>query len=181
MTAAAASGSRLDALRDELQPVRLALLDEARGRANQIVAEGEREAKAIVGEATTAAESEIHRARRRATRAAQARARQALDQVRADCHEQVLDARAAIRDRVVDTARRAVLDLRDDARYPDLLDQLESQARHQLGPDAVIDRDPEGLGGVIARYRDQRVDYTLVTLADRALAVLGDEVEQLWM
>jgi hypothetical protein len=80
----------------------------------------------------------------------------------------------------VATTRRAVLDLRADPRYPALLDHFEQVARRQLGADAVIERDPDGVGGIVAHQGDRRVDYSLAALADRALDTLGDDIERLW-
>ena len=77
-------------------------------------------------------------------------------------------------------SREAVLRLREDSRYPALLDRLARTAREQLGPDAEVEVDPPGLGGVIGRTGRVSVDYTLPALADRAIASLGDELESLW-
>ncbi len=66
--------------------------------------------------------------------------------------------------------------MRDDPRYPALLDHFEAVAREQLGDDAVIERDPIPGGGIVAELGSRRVDYTLPQLADRALEVLADEV-----
>ena len=77
-------------------------------------------------------------------------------------------------------SREAVLHLREDDRYPGLLDRLARTAREQLGPDAEVEVDPPGLGGVIGRKGQASVDYTLPALAERAIASLGDELESLW-
>jgi len=77
-------------------------------------------------------------------------------------------------------SRAAVLRLQEDSRYPALLDRLARTAREQLGPDAEVEVDPPGLGGVIGRKGRVSVDYTLPALADRAIASLGDELEGLW-
>ena len=77
-------------------------------------------------------------------------------------------------------SREAVLRLQEDSRYPALLDRLARMAREQLGPDAEVEVDPPGLGGVIGRKGRVSVDYTLPALADRAIASLGDELERLW-
>lgn len=99
---------------------------------------------------------------------------------RADANQRILRTRATIDERILDATRRAVLELREDPRYPGLLDHLERLARSQLGADEVIERDPEGAGGIIGHLDGRRVDYTLATLADRALDQLGDDIERLW-
>jgi len=77
-------------------------------------------------------------------------------------------------------SREAILRLHDDSRYPELLDRLVRTARDQLGPDAEVELDPPGLGGVIGRKGRTSVDYTLPALVDRTIASLGDELEVLW-
>ncbi len=61
-----------------------------------------------------------------------------------------------------------------------VVDELEEAAHRQLGAEAIITRDPEVGGGVVGRAGHQRVDYTLPTLAERALATLGQETAALW-
>lgn len=167
-------------LRKQLEPVRAALLENARCRAEQIVDEAHAAADAIVADATETADGEIRRAEDRARAAAQARSDQKLEQARAGAHQHVLQTKADIARRLVDATHQAVRDLPSDPRYPDLLVHLERLARNQLGPDVEIERDPDGFGGVIGRHGSRRVDYTLPALGDRALNQLGDDTEQLW-
>ena len=75
---------------------------------------------------------------------------------------------------------RGVLGLRQADGYPALLERLARAARDQLGPDADVEVDPPGLGGVIGRAGRTSVDYTLPALVDRSIAALGDELERLW-
>ena len=77
-------------------------------------------------------------------------------------------------------SREAVLRLREEDRYPELLERLSRAARDQLGPDAQVEVDPPGLGGVIGSKGRRSVDYTLPALVDRTIASLGDELETLW-
>lgn len=77
-------------------------------------------------------------------------------------------------------SREAVLHLREDDLYPELLERLSRAARDQLGPEAQVEVDPPGLGGVIGRKGRTSVDYTLPALVDRTIASLGDELEILW-
>ena len=48
------------------------------------------------------------------------------------------------------------------------------------GSVAVIERDPDPAGGIVAELGSRRVDYSLPQLADRALDVLADEVARSW-
>ena len=77
-------------------------------------------------------------------------------------------------------SREAVLLLREDNNYPELLERLSWAARDQLGPGTEVELDPPAFGGVIGRSGRMSVDYTLPALAERAVASLGDELESLW-
>ena len=133
-------------------------LAEAEARAHELAREGRRE-----GEGAAAKEA----ARRRATATRRAR-------------EIRLRAQSRQVEELQLRSRAAVLRLREDGRYPALLDRLARTAREQLGPDTEVEVDPPGLGGVIGRKGQASVDYTLPALADRAIASLGDELESLW-
>jgi len=133
-------------------------LAEAEARAHELARQGRHE-----GEEAAAKEA----ARRRATATRRAR-------------ELRLRAQSRQVEELQLRSREAVLLLREDSRYPELLDRLARTARAQLGPDAEGEVDPAGLGGVIGRKGRLSVDYTLPTLADRAIASLGDELEGLW-
>lgn len=167
-------------LREQLQPVRAALLENARSRASSILDEAKTAAEAVVAEATEEADGEVRRAEERARAAAQARSDQKLEQVRADAHLLILRTEADITRRLTDATHRAAMDLRNDPRYENLVVHFEQLARAQLGPDTELERDPGGLGGVVGRCGSRRVDYTLPALSDRALNRLGDFTEQLW-
>ena len=133
-------------------------LTEAEARAHELAREGRHE-----GEVAAAKEA----TRRRATATRRAR-------------ELRLRAQSRQVEELQRRSREAVLLLREDSRYPELLDCLARMARGQLGPDAELEVDPPGLGGVIGRKERVSVDYTLPALADRAIASLGDELERLW-
>jgi vacuolar-type H+-ATPase subunit E/Vma4 len=91
-----------------------------------------------------------------------------------------LSAQRALIDELRQRTREAALELRTDARYPDLLARLEQAAQSQLGPAAALEIDPPGLGGVRARSGSASVDYTLPALVDRAIEDLQGRVETLW-
>lgn len=162
-----------------LEPVRRALLDDAREEAGRLVEDAKAEAEARVSAAETCAEQAVEQARRRARATAAARARRAIGVARRDAHAVQLEAESRIWTDVVERLHRAVDALPSDPRYSTLLDGLEQAARRRLGEEATIQRDPEG-GGVLASLEGRRVDYRLQTLADRALEALADEVAELW-
>jgi vacuolar-type H+-ATPase subunit E/Vma4 len=149
------------------------------------------EAERLRSEAEAAAEAELAAARRTADAL--------LEQARADgtaqadreialarAHEQrrartvVLAARREAYRALCEQAGVTALELSADPRYMALLDRLEELARQQLGDDARIERDPAGIGGVVAEGHGRRVDYSLPALVERSVRALGAEVEQLW-
>ena len=77
-------------------------------------------------------------------------------------------------------SREAVLRVREDSRYPELLERLARAARDQLGPGTEVELDPPAFGGVIGRSGRMSLDYTLPALVDRTITSLGDELESLW-
>lgn len=174
------SGAETETLSVRLEPVRAALLADASREADRILASATGEAADI----TASAEAEISDARKQAEgrgrRSAEARAAQLLAQARSDAHRNVLETKESIRQRLVAAVHEAALGLRDDERYPKLLDRLEAMARRQLGPDVTIERDPTDVGGVRASTANRRVDYSLVALSDRALQTMADEMARLW-
>jgi hypothetical protein len=67
---------------------------------------------------------------------------------------------------------RAIADamaFRERPEYQRLLDNLEASAKHRLGSAAEIVRDGSDGGGVRARAAKRSLDYTLTSLAVRAL------------
>jgi vacuolar-type H+-ATPase subunit E/Vma4 len=179
MTDIASPPRLVDARRTALEPVRVALLDDARAEADRLIADATRAADLIVGRAQLDADAAIEQARRRGAASAEARADQTLTHTRSTAHTEILRAEDDIRRGLHGAARAAVLDLRTDHRYPVLMSELELRARRQLGPDAMITPDPDG-GGFVAQSGGRRVDYTLPALADRALDALADKVAALW-
>jgi len=134
------------------------MLADAEADAHALARQGRRE-----GEAAAAKEA----VRRRATATRRAR------EIRLRAQRQQVDELQRV-------SREAILGLRKADGYRALLDRLSRTVREQLGPDAEVEVDPPGLGGVIGRVDRTSVDYTLAALADRAIASLGDELEGLW-
>ncbi len=181
MTAVAPIPSGLDETRAELEPVREALLADATSQAERLIADATNAATTEADENEQEADAEIERAARRGAASAHARANQQLARARNIAHHQTLQAKDEIRDRFQEALHAAALNLRNDARYPALVAELERLTRDQLGPNTHIERDPNGLGGIVGVSGARRVDYTLGALADRASESVADKVGQLWI
>ena len=164
-------------LAQALEPVRLALLADARSEAEQLIAAARAAGDTLVAEAEQRADAAVEQARRRAVLAGAAQADQAARRAHRVGHRAVLHTEDEQRRQLVDRVRSAVAGVRTDARYPELLDHLEQLARTQLGDGAVTVRDPEPDGGVVATDGPRRVDYRLPALADRALRSIADQAE----
>ncbi len=162
------------ALRQQLEPVRAALREDADRRAAQVLDRAQREAAATVAAAWADSEQVVARAAERAKATTQARREQARAAARRAVHHQVLETEAAVRQAVVGAAVAGTAGMTRDPRYPQLLDRLEQVATDQLGADAVVVRDPPDGPGVVATAGARRVDYRLATLAQRALEAHGD-------
>jgi vacuolar-type H+-ATPase subunit E/Vma4 len=180
MTAATDADPGINGLRGDLDSVRTALLEDAVARAEEMVTQASLDAEAAVADAERDNMAEVGRAVRRSEGSAKAKADQALARANAEAHSDVLRAKELLRQRLIADIHRAAFGLRHHPRYAELLDQLTGLARHQLGADAVIERDPDGRGGVVATADARRVDYSFTALADRALETIADEVAQLW-
>jgi vacuolar-type H+-ATPase subunit E/Vma4 len=167
-------------LAGRLDPVRQALLDDARAEAGRIRTEARRRADDAVAEAEQEVAAEVAEVTRRQAIAAGARADQVRARADAEAHTEMLGAREDVHQDLLEAVRVAALRLRDDERYPALLDHFEAVARAQLGAEAHVERDPPADGGIVAVAGTRRVDYTLTTLAERALDVHADEVTALW-
>jgi vacuolar-type H+-ATPase subunit E/Vma4 len=141
----------------------------ADAEARERLAEARRDAGDVIGRARAEGEAEgrLLSAREEAERAAARRA--AVMASRGEAHREL-----------VRRARSEVLALRGEPGYPALLARLEAAARRALGPDAELEVDPPGEGGVRARAGSRLVDYTLPALAEGCLAALGPRVRRLW-
>jgi vacuolar-type H+-ATPase subunit E/Vma4 len=158
-----------EALRAEADAERKRRLRAVEDECARLVADAEAEAHALVRQGRLDGEAAARREGARRRDAATRKAREIRLRARQRQIEE-LDRRA----------RAAVLDARTDDRYPALLERLASVVREQLGPDAEVEIDPAGLGGVIGHRGKATVDYTLPSLAGRAITDLGEEVERLW-
>jgi vacuolar-type H+-ATPase subunit E/Vma4 len=163
-----------------LEPLRGALRAETDAEMQGRFAEVDAECARVVADAEAKARELTKQGRREGEDAA---AKEAVRR-RATATRRAREIRLQAQSRQVEElqrrSREAILRLQEDSRYPELLDRLARAARDQLGPDAEVELDPPGLGGVICRKGRTSVDYTLPALVDRTIASLGDELESLW-
>jgi len=163
---------------DPLDPVRRALLDDARRDVDAMLAQADTEAAAIredagarareiresavsLGEDDAAATLRAERTR------ARRRARQLLLGAQRDMYDELR--RAAL--------ERAAL-LRQEPGYSRAIEGLTARARDDLGPDAAVTDHPSG--GVVAEANGRHVSFTVESLVDEALGSLGADLEGLW-
>lgn len=153
-----------------LEPLRHALRAEAGRRADELRATSERDAAKTVSAATENAKA----IRSTAVAAGEAMGQDAADarsaQARRAARALVLEAQCEIATQWSRRARDAASALRDAPGYPDILARLTARARAALGPKAVVRESPRG--GVTAEAGSRRLDLTLPTLADAAVAEL---------
>lgn len=163
-----------------LGPVADALLDDAEADAARLLDKARRDADSTRTSAQADVSQQLDRARDRAKTSARAHHQQLLTQARRQANAIIMEAQEAARVQLITQLRHDAMRLRDDPRYPQLLNGLEAAARRQLGPDTIITRDPTEAGGIIASDGDRNVDYTLPALAERALGSLGRRTAELW-
>ena len=163
-----------------LDPVRDALLADARAEASRIIETVRAEADAIVALARSDAAEAVQQARRRAEATSAAHSEREMARARRAAHATVLQARDELWHELIRRLGSAAERMREDARYPLLLDRLEGVARSQLGDAAVVERDPQLGGGIVAVDGPRQVDYRLPALAERVLETLAEEVAGLW-
>jgi vacuolar-type H+-ATPase subunit E/Vma4 len=163
-----------------LAPLRAALLADAQARAASLRAEAEERVRAELESARARADALVARARVEAQQRAELAALRGSSAQRRAAQRRILEARREAYEALRAEALGAVLGLRDEPGYEQLLDRLEREARARLGDEVVIERDPDGAGGVIARDGQRLIEATLPALAARALDELGPEVGALW-
>jgi vacuolar-type H+-ATPase subunit E/Vma4 len=163
-----------------LDPLRDALLAETEADARRHLAEVEAECVRTVAEAEREAHELAAQGRREGEQAAARAAVRRHATAARRAREIRLRAQQEQVEELTRRSREAVLRLREDSRYPELLERLARAAREQLGPDTELELDPPKRGGVVGRKGAASVDYTLPVLVERAIASLGDELEELW-
>ena len=163
-----------------LESARDALLDDAHRRAREIVAQAETQAGERLEPVRRQADELVAAARAQGEADGRLEAAREEAVARFSAHMTVLAEQRASYDELRRRARVAVLTLRDEADYPELLERLAAAARRDLGDDAQLQVDPPEVGGVRATSGTRAVDYTLVALADRCVDDLGPRLAALW-
>ncbi|NMH97778.1 hypothetical protein [Pseudonocardia acidicola] len=159
-----------------LDPVRAALLREARADADRVVGAARCDAAAVLDAARARAAAVLAAATAAGKADGAARAARAQARARRERHAAVLAARTAAYAELRAQVRAAVREL---PRWcPDLRDRLAARARAVLGPEAVLTATPDG--GVLAELPGRRLELSLDALADLAVDGLGAEAELLW-
>jgi vacuolar-type H+-ATPase subunit E/Vma4 len=163
-----------------LEVARDARLAEARASAARIIDEADTEVGERLEAARRTATEILDRARSQGE--AEGRLVSSREEARRTALERsrVLVARGGLYEELGRRARSAVLELRHEPGYADLLARLEAAARDDLGDRVELEVDPPDAGGVRARAGTLLVDYTLPTLAAACLESLGPRVRRLW-
>jgi hypothetical protein len=163
-----------------VEPARSALLADAQERAAQTLRQAHGQARQLIAQAQREADALVARAREEGRAAGRAQAAQDAGRERVLAHSEVLAAQRTAYDELRLRVRRAVMALREEPGYGQLLDRLAAAARRDLGAGAEIEIDPPEGGGVRARAGSRRVDYTLTSLAEGCVQELGPVLARLW-
>lgn len=163
-----------------LEPLRTALRAETELEMQRRLAQVDVECARVVADTEAKARELTDQGRQEGERAAVQEAVRRRATATRRAREIRLQAQRRQVDELQRRSREAAPRLREDRRYPELLERLAGAAREQLGPNVELEVDPPGLGGVIGRLGNASVDYTLAALVDRAIGGLDDELESLW-
>jgi vacuolar-type H+-ATPase subunit E/Vma4 len=163
---------------DALQPVRQALLADARSRADATLAKAREQAEQRRAKARAEGAALLAEARAAGEESARAAAQTDIMRARRAARGLILTAQRELYDELTMQAQQAVVLLRQDPDYPDGLRRLAERARAELGTGAVIVEHP--VGGVLGTCEGRSLDLSLPALAARALEQLGEEVTALW-
>ena len=161
-----------------LEPVRFALLAEARSRAEGVRAAADAQAEQRRAAARAEAAELLAAARELGAESAQAAAQAHTVRARREARGLRLAVQRELYQELGVRAREAVARLREEPDYPEVLRRLGELARAALGPGTVVVEHPAG--GVVGTCDGRSIDLTLPTLATRALDGLGAEVAALW-
>lgn len=162
-----------------LDPLREALLAEARTDADRLVGQAEQRAATRVTRAEEEKAALVRRARAEGEAAAELEAASELTQARRRARTLVLEAQRTAYEDARREAHAAVQRLRSEPQYQELIERLAARVREELGPDAELELDPPE-GGVVGRLGNRRVDHTLPAIVERCVAERGDDLERLW-
>lgn len=165
-------------MRPALQSVRAAIIEDARRRADQMLAAARLQADETRARARAEAESVIVEARAEGERDGDAAVAERMRFARHEATATVLGARREIYREACRLVEDAVLDLRRDPVYTELLHRLRALVVDRLGADADVEVDVPGSGGVVAHLGSRRVDCTLPALAHRFIDLHAGELEE---
>lgn len=153
--------------REDLRPLRDALLSSARHEAEAVVAAASAQAEEILATARQAADQRIALARAEGAADARRAAAAELAAARLQARTIVLAAQSSLDDELRARVLERVRELRDDVAYGGLRDALRDRGRALLGG-AAASREPDG-GGVVVETPGRRVDASLDALAQWAV------------
>lgn|GEM_PF-6190108 len=145
------------------------MLGDASARAAELLAKACADAAATLANAEATAAAVVDQARAEGTRAAEASVQAQLIASQRAARALVLDAQHEVEAAARVRAIAAAMAFREGPEYQHLLDNLEASAKHRLGTSAEIVRDGVDGGGVRARAGKRSLDYTLTSIASRAL------------
>ncbi|MCV2393568.1 hypothetical protein OEB99_04540 [Actinotalea sp. M2MS4P-6] len=149
-----------------LAPVRRALASDAARAADSVLADATARAEELDAAARGESDAILARAVADGTAAGRAAAALADARARREAHGHVLATAQRLRAETVARTVSAATALRDDPRYPALLEAWTARCRTVLGADAEVRPVPEG--GVVGELGSRRLDLRLTTLAERA-------------
>lgn len=167
-------------LSDQLEPLRSALAASTRRESEARIADAQRRADAILAEAHTRARQITDSAAAEGDAVARRQGTRRLVEAKRRGRRQVLEARRRAYERLVDSSLRALRESAGGEERAALRDRLEGIARATLGSDVVVERDPDGPGGVVARSGTRRMDLRLEEIVQRCVERMGKEVSGLW-
>ena len=162
----------------DLEPVRRALLDRARGEAEDELSQADADAAAEIAAARAEASSLLQAARVQGEVDAAMAFAADLARARRQARAIVLSAQQEAYETFRRRSHDAVLRLRVDPAYPGLIDRLEAAVHRRLDSDVVISEHPGG--GLRADAPGRHVELSLDVLADEAIDSLHAELDGLW-
>jgi V/A-type H+-transporting ATPase subunit E len=162
---------------EALDPVRAALLADARRDAARLLAAADAEVEAIAHRTA----EECDRIRRDARARGEADAKETLEAERAHARRRsravVLRARGEVYQELRRRVREAAWALREAADYPALHARLVEEARAAVGAGARVTDTPDG---VVAEAHGHRAVLSLAAVAEDVLDRMGTDLERLW-
>lgn len=158
--------------RDELRPLREALVAAAQREAAALVAEASARAERILAAARQSSDARVAAARADGAADARRAAAAELAAVRLQARTVVLTAQSSLDDELRAQVLRQVRELRHDATYEELRTALRHRGQALLG-DTIAVREPAG-GGVVVEAGGRRIDASLDTLANWAVDAIID-------